>query len=124
GGRKKAEAKPESPEMPAPPPPASLHEMPAPAHAPALEIAPAPVDVAPPPASALDVPVEGLLASSPFASGESIWKKEISFRRKAAEPQAPVVAAASGDELPAPPVSIWKKEISFRRKGDEEQPKS
>ncbi|MFL5912387.1 MAG: type IV pilus assembly protein PilM [Gaiellaceae bacterium] len=121
GGSKKADAKPAAPEPPATLPPAPVAEMPAPA----VAIAPAPVEVAPP-APVLDVPVEGLLASSPFAAGESIWKKEISFRRKAAEPQEPSVAPASGDELPAPPVSIWKKEISFRRKGDqaEEQPKS
>jgi type IV pilus assembly protein PilM len=117
GGRKKAEVEPAAPEQPAP-----VVEAPAPV----LEIAPAPVAVAPP-TPVLDVPVEGLLASSPFASGESIWKKEISFRRKAADPQQPAAAAtASTDDLPVPPVSIWKKEISFRRKGDqgEEQPKS
>jgi type IV pilus assembly protein PilM len=121
GGRKKAAAKPAEPQMPAPLPPAPVFEAPAPA----VEIAPAPapVEVARP-ASSLDVPVEGLLESSPFASGESIWKKEISFRRKAADPQQPAAVSAAGDELPAPPVSIWKKEISFRRKGDEEQPKS
>jgi type IV pilus assembly protein PilM len=121
GGRKKAGAQPaalpvETPASPivAVPPPAPMVELPAPV-----------ADVAPP-GPVLDVPpVEGLLASSPFASGESIWKKEISFRRKPAAEQQPAVAGAD-DGPPAPPVSIWKKEITFRRKGDpdEEQEKS
>ena len=121
GGRKKAAAKQAAPELSPPLLPAPIVEAPAPA----VELAaPAPVEVAPP-VPALDVPVEGLLASSPFASGESIWKKEISFRRKAADPKQPAVAG-SDDDLPAPPVSIWKKEISFRRKDDaaEEREKS
>jgi type IV pilus assembly protein PilM len=123
--------------------PAAAVEAPAPiAHVPApVVVAPAPVEVATPlappapaavvdvasPPPSLEVPVEGLLASSPFASDESIWKKEISFRRKPASLEQPVAgAAASNDDPPAPPISIWKKEISFRRKGEqaEEQPKS
>src|SRR5919201_1273677 len=40
---------------------------------------------------------------------KSIWKKEISFRRKS---KADTVPAAPGEE----PKSVWKKEISFRRK--------
>jgi hypothetical protein len=94
GGRKKAEVEPAAPEQPAP-----VVEAPAPV----LEIAPAPVAVAPP-TPVLDVPVEGLLASSPFASGESIWKKEISFRRKGDQ----------GEEQPKSE-SIWNKDISLRR---------
>jgi type IV pilus assembly protein PilM len=43
---------------------------------------------------------------------QSIWKKEISFRRK---PKEKKEAPESTDE----PTSIWKKEISFRRKKDE-----
>ncbi|MDE3025528.1 MAG: hypothetical protein KGI93_08170, partial [Acidobacteriota bacterium] len=46
---------------------------------------------------------------------ESIWKKEISFRRKPHEERP-----ASPDGSPQePPVSIWKKEITFRRKHDD-----
>jgi type IV pilus assembly protein PilM len=126
GGRKRADAQPAV----AVEAPAQVVEIPAP-----VVVAPAPVaaatplapivDLASPPPS-LDVPVEGLLPSSPFASGESIWKKEISFRRKPAAEQPVADAAVSNDDPPAPPISIWKKEISFRRKGeqDEEQPKS
>ena len=44
----------------------------------------------------------------------SIWKKEISFRRKAAEEGASDPGAAS----------VWKKEISLRRKGDESAPEA
>ncbi len=54
---------------------------------------------------------KGAAPPAPAAEGEpSIWKKEISLRRK---PKAPAVAAApaTGGEP-----SIWKKEISFRRK--------
>src|SRR5919201_2993370 len=40
---------------------------------------------------------------------KSIWKKEISFRRKS---KADTVPAAPGEE----PKSVWKREISFRRK--------
>jgi type IV pilus assembly protein PilM len=123
GGRKKADAQPTvAVEVPAPLPPASIV-----VPAPVVDVAPAPVEVASPPPPSLDVPVEGLLPSSPFATGESIWKKEISFRRKpAAERPVAGAAAASNDDPPAPPISIWKKEISFRRKGEdgEEQPKS
>ncbi len=124
GGRKKADAQPTVvAEMPAPLPPAPVVDV----HEPVV-VAPAPVpvvDVAAP-APSLDLPVEGLLASSPFA-GESIWKKEISFRRKpASDVQSVAAPTASTDDPPAPPISIWKKEISFRRKGEggEEQPKS
>lgn len=64
-------------------------------------------------------------APAPAPEPESIWKKEISFRRKpAAEAQSapsPVAAAPSGDTPPEPPVSIWKKEISFRKKLEGEQ---
>ena len=55
----------------------------------------------------------------PAAEPDSIWKKEISFRRKpAAEDAAPEEALVdpTPDAFSAPPVSIWKKEISFRRK--------
>jgi type IV pilus assembly protein PilM len=121
GGRKKADAPPTvAVEMPAP-----IVDLPAP-----VVVAPAPapvVAVAPAAPPSLDVPVEGLLASSPFAAGESIWKKEISFRRKPSADELPIaVTTTSTDDLPAPPISIWKKEISFRRKGEqaEEQPKS
>ena len=40
---------------------------------------------------------------------QSIWKKEISFRRK---PKAKAAPPAPGEE----PTSVWKKEISFKRK--------
>ena len=130
GGRKKADAQPAAAvEIPAPLPPAPV-VVPAPAPveaaAPLAPPAPAPfVDIAAP-ASTLDVPLEGLLPSSPFATDESIWKKEISFRRKPTSPeQSAVGAVASTDDPPAPPISIWKKEISFRRKEQgEDQSKS
>src|SRR5581483_3147104 len=138
GGRKKAAAEPVAQEVAAPLPPAPIVAVPAPAveialapepvavPAPAVEVAlaPDPVALAAPSAPTLDVPVEGLLPSSPFASNESIWKKEISFRRKPADPQQPAVDDASGDDLPEPPVSIWKKEITFRRKGDPSEDKA
>ena len=123
GGRKKAAAEPVAQEVPAPPP-APVVEVPAPAVE--IALAPDPVALVAPSAPTLDVPVEGLLASSPFASNESIWKKEISFRRKPADPQQPAADDASSDDLPDLPVSLWKKEITFRRKGDpaEEKTKS
>src|SRR5581483_7870804 len=138
GGRKKAAAEPVAQEVAAPLPPAPIVAVPAPAveialapepvavPAPAVEVAlaPDPVALAAPSAPTLDVPVEGLLASSPFASNESIWKKEISFRRKPADPQEPAVDEVSGDDPPEPPVSIWKKEITFRRKGDPAEDKA
>lgn len=40
---------------------------------------------------------------------QSVWKKEISFRRKPKEKTAP-------PEPGAEPTSVWKKEISFKRK--------
>ena len=122
GGRKKAEAKPAAPEeVSAPLPPAPFVEAPAPS----VEIAPAPAPVAvAPSAPAPDVAVEGLLASSPFAANESIWKKEISFRRKAADPQEPAAAEGSSGDPSVPPDSIWKKEITFRRKGDQGEERS
>jgi type IV pilus assembly protein PilM len=46
---------------------------------------------------------------------QSIWKKEISFRRKPKEKKAP-------PEPGAEPTSIWKKEISFRRKPEPAEP--
>jgi len=60
---------------------------------------------------------------APAPEPDSIWKKEISFRRKPAEAQpepAAAVAGPAGDASPEPPVSIWKKEISFRKKTDSE----
>jgi type IV pilus assembly protein PilM len=53
---------------------------------------------------------------------DSIWKKEISFRRRSAEPEPVVEGTAtpveSREAAAEPPVSIWKKEINFRKKGD------
>jgi type IV pilus assembly protein PilM len=51
---------------------------------------------------------------------ESIWKKEISFKRKPEPAPAPAPAPepAADDAPPQPPVSIWKKEITFKRKAD------
>jgi type IV pilus assembly protein PilM len=49
---------------------------------------------------------------------ESIWKKEISFKRKPAPASAPAPEPAAEDAPPQPPVSIWKKEITFKRKTD------
>ncbi|HEX4929892.1 MAG TPA: type IV pilus assembly protein PilM [Gaiellaceae bacterium] len=51
----------------------------------------------------------------------SIWKKEMSFRRKPADESAPASdspAAESGAGAPAG--SVWKKEISLRKKPKEE----
>jgi len=48
---------------------------------------------------------------------QSIWKKEISFRRK---PKAPEPPPEPGME----PTSIWKKEISFKRKEKDAQPEA
>jgi type IV pilus assembly protein PilM len=45
-------------------------------------------------------------------SDESIWKKEVSFKRKPKEDKEPEVPTAPGDE----PTSVWKKEISLKRK--------
>jgi len=59
----------------------------------------------------LSAPAPAVAASEP----ESIWKKEIAFRRK---PQEERPAAADGSPA-EPPVSIWKKEITFRRKHDD-----
>ncbi len=129
GGRKKEKAAAVDAPAPIVEVPAPVVVAPAPVEAtmPLAPPAPAPfVDIAAP-ASTLDVPVEGLLPSSPFATGESIWTKEISFRRKPASDVQPVAGAvASTDDPQAPPISIWKKEISFRRKGEdgEERPKS
>ena len=52
----------------------------------------------------------------------SIWKKEISFRRKPnqapkAVPVWPQEAAQAAPAQPEPKTSVWKKEISFGRKG-------
>jgi type IV pilus assembly protein PilM len=59
---------------------------------------------------------------APAPEPESIWKKEISFRRKPAEarPERAAATAESAGDAPEPPVSIWKKEISFRKKTDGE----
>jgi type IV pilus assembly protein PilM len=48
---------------------------------------------------------------------DSIWKKEISFKRKKGVPPAPVQAVVPPTPAPAAAeTSVWKKEISFRRK--------
>src|SRR4029450_6099381 len=52
----------------------------------------------------------------------SIWKKEISFRRKPkqapkAVPVWPQGAAQAAPGEPEPKTSVWKKEISLGRKG-------
>ena len=97
---------------------------PAPAVEPVVEVVPlappAPVfaELQPEP-PAPPVPVVDL-QPQPTAPAEpdSIWKKEISFRRKPADAEpAPVeLVDPTPDALSAPPVSIWKKEITFRRK--------
>jgi type IV pilus assembly protein PilM len=49
----------------------------------------------------------------------SIWKKEITFRRKPKEKSVPVLLFGEQAAAPAKPAgetSIWKKEITFRRK--------
>jgi type IV pilus assembly protein PilM len=51
---------------------------------------------------------------------QSIWKKEISFRRKSKESKAS--PAPEDESTPAEPTSIWKKEISFGRKGKKADP--
>ena len=47
----------------------------------------------------------------------SIWKKEISFRRKPKPEPTTLVQAARRRR---PPTSVWKKEITFRRKPKQE----
>jgi type IV pilus assembly protein PilM len=57
---------------------------------------------------------------------DSIWKKEISFKRKAAtEPvqQEQPEAAAAPTDAPEQPTSVWKKELSFGRKKEPKQAK-
>jgi len=58
----------------------------------------------------------------------SVWKKEISFRRKPkqapkAEPVWPQEAAQAAPAAPDAKTSVWKKEISFGRKGKPKPPK-
>ena len=58
----------------------------------------------------------------------SVWKKEISFRRKPkqapkAEPVWPQEAAQAAPAAPDAKTSVWKKEISFGRKGKPKSPK-
>jgi type IV pilus assembly protein PilM len=58
----------------------------------------------------------------------SIWKKELSFRRKPkqapkAEPVWPQEAAHAASAAPDAKTSVWKKEISFGRKGKPKPPK-
>jgi type IV pilus assembly protein PilM len=77
---------------------------------------PAPVVEVAPAAVILDLQPPGFADS---AEPQSIWKKEISFRRKPTEPAADAPADPTPDAFSAPPVSIWKKEITFRRKSDE-----
>ena len=58
-------------------------------------------------------------APSPETQPESIWKKEITFRKKPDEPAAAASAPdAAAEQSREEPVSIWKKEITFRRKPD------
>jgi type IV pilus assembly protein PilM len=49
---------------------------------------------------------------------KSMWKKEISFKRKPKEPKAPKEAKASKgpDASGEEPTSMWKKDVSFKRK--------
>jgi type IV pilus assembly protein PilM len=84
--------------------------------APAPSPAPEPVVETAPPAPV----VVDLAPPAPFAQAEpeSIWKKEISFRRKPAESASEAPVDPHPDAFSEPPVSIWKKEISFRRKPD------
>ena len=51
---------------------------------------------------------------------DSIWKKEISFKRKPKD-SAPVEPAAAPETPAEPKQSIWKKEISLGRKKEEDQ---
>jgi len=46
----------------------------------------------------------------------SLWKKELSFKRKPAGEPAEAALAQSAAEAPAEAASVWKKEISLRRK--------
>jgi type IV pilus assembly protein PilM len=52
---------------------------------------------------------------------ESIWKKEISFRRKPKEPKEPTADAPETTDG-GKPASVWKKEISLKRKRKETAP--
>ena len=87
-------------------------------------IVPAPAEEAP---VAVPAPVVADEAQAPIAEvvevfepETSIWKKEISFRRKPRPPAQPR-ADAGDDAPPEPPTSIWKKEITLRRKPAETQ---
>ena len=58
----------------------------------------------------------------------SVWKKEISFRKKPkqapkAEPVWPQEAAHAASAAPDAKSSVWKKEIGFGRKGKPKPPK-
>ena len=54
---------------------------------------------------------------------QSVWKKEISFRRKPKDPKASPEESAErstpDESTPEEPTSIWKKELSFGRKRKE-----
>ena len=75
---------------------------------------PAPPPPAPAPASA--APIGEIVEV--YEPETSIWKKEISFRRKPHAAPVPVPPRAAEDAPLEPPTSIWKKEITFRRKSD------
>jgi type IV pilus assembly protein PilM len=73
---------------------------------------------APEPAAEVVAEDELHVVEAPVEGEPSIWRKEISFRRK---PRAPRPAETEEPQLPptispAGGESIWKKEISFRRK--------
>jgi len=92
-----------------------------------------PVDEPPAPAPVV-VAVEPAPAHEPEAAegAPSMWKKEISFRRKPRAEEPPAAAAEpehDPEPMPVPPTiapaeSIWKKEITFRRKPSDEDPGS
>jgi type IV pilus assembly protein PilM len=93
---------------------AEAAQAPVPVEAQVPEAAPAPVVELPAP---LPAPVAEPSHAAP-AEPESIWKKEISFRRKPSDeaPSGEAPVDPTPDAFSAQPTSIWKKEISFRRK--------
>ena len=94
--------------------------------APVIEAQPEPVVLEPVVEAAPPMPVVAV-QPAPAAEPDSIWKKEISFRRKPATEEAAaeqVPVDPTPDAFSAPPVSIWKKEIHLRKKPDEQAPKS
>ena len=75
-----------------------------------------PAAAVPPPAPPPAAPIAEIVEV--YEPETSIWKKEISFRRKPHAAPVSVPPRTAEDAPLEPPTSIWKKEITFRRKSD------